>query len=239
VTVAAIILAANTDSALADADGMASVRRIADVAWSGGATPIIVVAHDPEGTVATALAGSPVTLAEPAPTEAGPAGQMAHGIDVALGIVRETGGALIWPARMTWVGPETVTSLIEAHGPNAGALLTPTFDDAPGWPILLPLEALPALRAVGADRMPPTIPAELAAAGVPQRLLALGDPGTTHDRETPRSDLPPYAGPSEPAGGHVHEWGAVMADEPDDGPLEGPALAPYGQAVALDPDQPG
>ena len=31
----------------------------------------------------------------------------------------------------------------------------------------------------------------------------------------------------------------MMADEPDDGPLEGPALAPYGQAASLDPDQPG
>ena len=157
-TVAAIILAASPESALADADGMPSVRRIADVAWSGGATPIIVVAHDPEGAVATALAGSPVTLAEPAPIEQGPAGQMIRGIEVALATVRETSGAFIWPSRMAWVGPETVTSMIEAHGPAAGALLTPTFDDEPGWPVLLPLEALPALRAVAPDRMPPTIP---------------------------------------------------------------------------------
>lgn len=230
-TVAAIILAANPESALADADGMPSVRRIADVAWSGGAVPIVVVAHDPAGTVATALAGAPVTLAEPAPIESGPVGQMVRGIEVALAEVKETSGALIWPARMVWVGPETVTSLIEAHGPSADALLRPTFDDAPGWPLLLPLESLAALQAVGAGVMPPTIPAELVAAGVAQRLLTLGDPGTTHDRDTLRSELPPYAGPSEPAGGHVHEWGAMMADEPDDGPLEGPALAPYAPAA--------
>ena len=238
-TVAAIILAASPESALADADGMAAVRRIADVAWSGGATPIIVVAHDPAGAVAAALAGAPVTLAEPAPVEAGPAGQMIRGIEVALAEVRDTSAALIWPSRMAWVGPETVTSLIEAHGPVADALLTPTFDDAAGWPVLMPLDALPALRALGPDRAPPTIPSDLVAAGVQQRLFALGDPGTTHDRETPRSDLPPYTGPLEPAAGHVHEWGAMMADEPDDGPLEGPALAPYGQAAALDPEQPG
>lgn len=238
-TVAAIILANSPESALADADGMPSVRRIADVAWSGGATPIVVVAHDPNGAVAAALAGSPVTLAEPAPIEHGPAGQMVRGIEVAMEIVQETSGAFIWPSRMAWVGPETVTSMIEAHGPAAGALLTPTYDDEPGWPVLLPLDALPALRAVAPDRMPPMIPPDLVASGVEQRLFALGDPGTTHDRDTPRADLPPYAGPSEPAGGHTHEWGAVMADEPDDGPLEGPALAPYGQAAALDPDQPG
>jgi hypothetical protein len=129
--------------------------------------------------------------------------------------------------------------MIEAHGPSAGALLTPTYEEEPGWPVLLPLEALPALRAVAPDRMPPAVPPDLVASGVKQRLIALGDPGTTHDRDTPRADLPPYAGPSEPAGGHVHEWGAVMADQPDDGPLEGPALAPYGQAVEVDPDQPG
>ena len=28
----------------------------------------------------------------------------------------------------------------------------------------------------------------------------------------------------------------MTADEPDDGPLEGPALAPYGQAAATDVD---
>ena len=42
----------------------------------------------------------------------------------------------------------------------------------------------------------------------------------THDRAVARADLPPYAGPSAPAGGHVHEWGDTIADDPDDGPLE-------------------
>jgi CTP:molybdopterin cytidylyltransferase MocA len=235
VTVAAIILASSTESALADADGLPAVRRIADVAWSGGATPIVVVAHDPDGTVAAALAGSPVTLAEPAPDEVGPAGQMARGIEVAAATVRETTGALIWPARMTWVGPETVTSLIEAHGPGAAALLVPTFDDEPGWPVLVPIGALPALRAVDPTRMPPAIVEDLAAS-LERRAFALGDPGVTHNGSVARSDLPPYAGPSEPAAGHVHEWGDTIADDPDDGPLEGPALAPYGQAGGPDPD---
>jgi len=235
VTVAAIVLAASTESALADADGLPAVRRIADVAWSGGATPIVVVAHDPDGAVAAALAGSPVTLAEPAPDEVGPAGQMARGIAVATETVRETTGALIWPAPMTWVGPETVTSLIEAHGPGAAALLVPTFDDEPGWPVLLPISALPALRAVDPARMPPGIVEDLATS-LERRPFALGDPGVTHDRGVARADLPPYAGPSEPAGGNVHEWGDTIADDPDDGPLEGPALAPYGQAGGMDPD---
>ena len=228
-TVAAIILAASPEGAVADADGLPSVRRIADAAWSGGASPVVVVAIDPDGSVAAALAGAPVTLAEPAPPEDGPKAQIVRGIEVALAEVRETTGALIWPARLTWVGPETVTSLIEAHGVAADRLLAPTFEGDRGWPVLLPIAGLEALRAVGADRMPPDVITDLEAAGLASTELDLGDPGTTHDRSTPRMDLPPYVGPSGPAGGHVHEWGAGLA-EAEDGPLRGPALAPFAPA---------
>jgi CTP:molybdopterin cytidylyltransferase MocA len=231
VTVAAVILAASPESALADADGLSAVRRIADVAWSGGATPVIVVSSDPDGRVAAALAGSPVTLAEPAPAEHGPAAQMARGADVARAEVTGTDGVLLWPARLTWVGPETVTSLIELHGTDPGSLLRPTWDDEPGWPSLLPTAALDALRAVAPDRLPPDVLADLVAGGLRAHPVDLGDPGATIDRSTPRADLPPYVGPVEPVAGHVHEWGAAVAEAPDDAPLEGPALAPFGQAA--------
>ncbi len=231
-TVAAVILAATPESALADADGSPGARRIADAAWAGGATPIIVVCLDPDGAVATALAGAPVTLAEPAPPELGPRGQMARGADVARAEIDDTDAVLLWPARMAWVGPETVTSLIELHGVAPDALLRPTWDGQPGWPVLLPVSALEALRAVAADRMPSDVLLDLIAGGVPARLVALGDPGVAFDVGTARADLPPYIGPEEPAAGHVHEWGAAQADGSDDGPLEGPALAPYAQAAA-------
>ena len=234
-TVAAVILAATPESALADADGLASARRIADAAWSGGASAIVVVAADPAGGVAAALTGAAVTLAEPAPVEAGPAGQMARGIDVALTEIREATGALVWPARMTWVGPETVTSLIEAHGVTPDALLVPIHDGAAGWPVLVPVAAAGALRSVPADRMPAAVVDELVASGVRRLELSLGDPGTTHDRDTPRDELPPYVGPVDPPAGHVHEWGAALADAPDDGPLEGPSLAPYAPAGSSEP----
>jgi CTP:molybdopterin cytidylyltransferase MocA len=234
VTVAAVILSASPEGAVADADGLPAVRRIADTAWSGGATPIVVVSADPDGAVAAALAGASVTLAEPAPTDAGPSAQIARGIDVALSEVRETTGVLVWPARLTWVGPETVTSLIEAHGVVDGMLL-PTIEGEAGWPVLLPIDSLDVLRGVGRDRMPADIVADLRAAGVRSTELDLGDPGTTHDRSTARADLPPYVGPSGPAGGHVHEWGAGLA-EAEEGPLEGPSLAPYAPAGATDAD---
>jgi hypothetical protein len=92
---------------------------------------------------------------------------------------------------------------------------------------------------VAANRLPDDVLGEVINGGVAEQLLELGDPGTTHDISHARASLPPYVGPTEPAGGHVHEWGAAAAELSDDTPLEGPALAPYGQAAAEDPEQPG
>jgi len=238
-TVAAVVLAASTESALADADGLPAVRRIADVAWSGGAVPLVVVAADPAGTLAAALAGAPVTLAEPAAIAGGPAAQIVRGIEVAMREIEGTDAALVWPARLGWVGPETITSLIEAHGTMPGEILRPSYEGERGWPALVPVGHLGLLRSVAPDRMPDAILDEVVAAGARETALELGDPGVTHDLSVARRDLPPYVGPGAPAGGHVHEWGAAAAEVPDEGPLEGPALAPYGQAADEDPDQSG
>ena len=237
-TVAAVILAATPASALADVEGTPNVRRLVDVAWAGGAVPVVVTAPDPDGSVVRALAGASATYAEPAPANVGPVGQICRAIDVAREAVSETSAALVWPARMAWVDAETVTSLIEAHGTDDGAVLRPTYGGEAGWPALVPLVHLEVLRALPADRMPADLLAELATR-VPTRLVELGDPGAVHDIETARGDLPEYDGPPQPAGGHVHEWGSGAAEMHDDGPLEGPALAPYGQAAAEVPDQPG
>jgi hypothetical protein len=108
---------------------------------------------------------------------------------------------------MTWPDPETITSLIEGHGTDPGAVLRPRFDDEAGWPVLLPVAGLERLRALGADRMPGELIDDLAASGWPVRTVDLGDPGAVRDGSVPRSELPAYRGPSEPASGHVHEWG--------------------------------
>jgi CTP:molybdopterin cytidylyltransferase MocA len=226
VTVAAVILAASAESALSDVEGLPRVRRLVDVAWSGGATPIVVVAPDREGSVTAALREAPVTLAEPAPVDEGPVAQIARGIEVAVGITSEIDGALVWPARMVWVGPETITSLIEAHGMSPGAILRPTFEAEAGWPVLLPTAQLGRLRTLPADRMPAELIDELVAAGAPEVRLDLGDPGSIHDAAVARSELPPYVGPPEPAAGHTHEWGEELA-ESDRGPLTGPDHAPF------------
>ncbi len=237
-TVAAIILSARPQGAVELVDGVPRVRRLADVAWAGGAVPIVVVSGDPDGAVAASLAGAPVTLAEPAPMEAGSVGQICRGSDVARDEVRDTDGLLVWPARMQWVDPETITSLIEAHGTEPDAVLRPSFNGEPGWPVLLPTSAAESLRAQPADFAPDDLVAGVVASGAGVRHLELGDPGVTHDSSVARDDMPPFHGPPEPAAGHVHEWGSVAAERPDDSPLEGPPLAPYGLVEGKDSGPP-
>ena len=64
-TVAAVILYARPEGALADAAGRPAVRRAVESAWAGGATPIVVVSFDPDGAVAAALEG---LISEAGPT---------------------------------------------------------------------------------------------------------------------------------------------------------------------------
>jgi CTP:molybdopterin cytidylyltransferase MocA len=231
-TVAAVILAASPDSALGDVEGVPRVRRLADVAWSGGAVPVIVVAPEAAGRVAAALAESAATWVSPAPVEAGPVGQILRGIDAAFDAVTETDAAIVWPARLQWVDAETITSLIEAHGQHPAFVLRPTYAGEAGWPVLVPRSEVDRLRAVAADRMPPDVIEDLLSAGAFEWRIDLGDPGVTHDASVSRGDLPAYQGPPGPASGH-HEWGAAVAADAaaaTDPALDGPGLAPYGQA---------
>ncbi|MEO8207476.1 MAG: NTP transferase domain-containing protein [Chloroflexota bacterium] len=222
-TVAAVLLAASPDRALADAAGVPRIRRIAAAAWSGGATPIIVVVPDPDGTVALALSGASVSMVEPVAVEAGPVGQIVRGIEAAVDEISATAAVLIWPARMCWVGPETVTSLVEAHGLHPNSVIRPTYHGTPGWPVLMPLAAASTLRDLSPVAMPDELIASLIAIGIPDLTLDLGDPGTVVDGDTDRSALPAYEGPGEPS--RTPEWGAVVAATPDDAPLESPPTA--------------
>ncbi len=189
-TVAAVILAAQPASALRDVEGVPNARRLADTAWAGGALPIVVVSSDPDGAVARALAGSAAVLATPAPAESGPVGQICRGIDAAWAEVDGTDAALVWPARMGWVDAETVTSLIEAHGADRAAILRPAFRGDAGWPVLVPVAHLEALRTLDPGLMPgPLVEALVAVVGGAtgggreRSIVELGDPG---DHPRPR-----------------------------------------------------
>lgn len=211
-TVAAVILSATTQNALSDTLGQPRVRRLVDLAWSGGALPVVVVTPDPDGAVAASLQGTEAVACSPAPIEAGPVGQMIRGAELAAAEVRETTAALIWPARMVWVGPETITSLIEAHGPDPASVLLPGWQGEPGWPVLVPLAHLDTMRAIAPDLMPLDVIHALVGV-VPARVIEVGDPGVIHDADTARDDLPAYQGPPDPPAGHTHEWGADVTAE--------------------------
>src|SRR5918995_380509 len=99
-TVGAVILAASVQSALADAIGQPRVRRLVDIAWAGGALPVVVVAPDHDGDVARAIAETEASWGSPAPSEAGPAGQMVRGAEHAVEAVHDTTAVLLWPARV-------------------------------------------------------------------------------------------------------------------------------------------
>jgi CTP:molybdopterin cytidylyltransferase MocA len=213
-TVAAVILAATDEDAVAPTEGQPRVRRLVDIAWAGGALPVIVVSPDPDGAVARALAGSAAVLAQPAGKQGGLLGQIRLGTEAARAEVRDLGAILVWPSSMTWVGPETVTSLIEAHGVDRDLVLQPTWQGQTGWPVLIPLTRLVELEGTTADRPPPLVIGDLIER-VPSRALDLGDPGVLHDVGTPRSDLPPYEGPPDPPAGHTHEWGDDVVAEAD------------------------
>ncbi len=231
-TVAAVVLFARLEGALADAAGRSAARRIVESAWAGGATPIVVVSFDDaEGGVSSTLAGSPAVLAEPAPVETGPVGQIARGMRVAADKVTETDACLIWPGRMAWVDAETVTSMIEAHGAHREAILRPRFNDVIGWPALIPVSMLASFAEQDATLMPDELLADMIAAGAALEVIDTGDPGVAHDISTSMDALPEYQGPPEPVAGAAPEWGAAAAEMADDVPLEGPALAPYSQAA--------
>jgi CTP:molybdopterin cytidylyltransferase MocA len=191
------------------------VRRLADVAWSGGATPVIVCSFDPDGAVAAALANAEAELVEPVPAERGPVAQIVNGIEAAVGKVHETDAALVFPARLAWVDAETVTTLIAAHGDDRDSVTRPAWQGDPGWPALVPVRHLDAFRTLAPTRMPHELLEDLEAAGVPFRVIESGDPGVTIDVLTPRADLPPYEGPPRPADEHAHEWGVADVDQPD------------------------
>jgi CTP:molybdopterin cytidylyltransferase MocA len=184
-------------AALADADGEPAIRRVVQAAWSGGALPIIVVADDPEGRLAAGISGLPATLTQPGPAEPPGVTWFANGLRAAALAVTESTAGLLWPFRYVWVDPETVTSLVEAHGTGPAEIIRPAWLGQVGFPILTPMELTDSLAALAPVHGREAVES-LVAQGAAYRVLELGDPGIVHDAATPRSALPGYQGPPQP-----------------------------------------
>jgi len=218
VTVAAVILVPETNAALAPADGEPVLRRLAQTAWSGGAIPTVVVAPGAPEELRSAVADLAITLVGPSSADPHGIAWFVTGMRTALSTVAETSAALLWPFRFAWVDPETITSLVEAHGAATDSIVRPVYGGQPGFPILIPVSLLERLAGLSGQRGEEAVQS-LVSAGVPVRLVELGDPGIVHDLATPRADLPSYQGPPEPAGGPPPEWNsAVAADAADPRP---------------------
>jgi hypothetical protein len=209
-TVAAIVLVPDNAVALGDADGEPAIRRLVHAAWSGGALPIVIVGDDSDGKLAETLAGLPITLSQPGPDEPKGVAWLVHGLRAAREAVAETTAGLLWPARCAWVDPETVTSLVEAHGPGADLIIRPAWTGQPGFPILVPVHLEERLL-THPELHGYQVVEQLIAEGMPNRVLELGDPGIVFDLATPRSGLPEYQGPPEPTAGAPAEWNAELA----------------------------
>ncbi|MGD0017681.1 MAG: NTP transferase domain-containing protein [Candidatus Limnocylindrales bacterium] len=216
-TVAAVILVPEPPVALAPADGEPALRRVAQVAWSGGALPTVVVAPEVPEEMRQAVADLGVTLASPTPDEPRGIAWFVRGMRTAIATVAETSAALLWPFKFVWVDPETVTSLVEAHGATPDAIVRPAYGGQPGFPILIPVALVDRLAALSGQHGEEAVQS-LMAAGVPVRQIELGDPGIVHDIGTPRRDLPSYQGPPEPAGGPPPDWNSALAAQAGDPP---------------------
>ncbi len=126
-TVAAVILSATADGAVADTLGQPRVRRLADLAWSGGALPIVVAGTRPGWPSSPPHWSGPRRSTAPLPRpKPGPSGQMVRGTELAMDEVSDTSAVLLWPARMTWVGPG------DDHVAHRGPWDGPRIDAAAG-----------------------------------------------------------------------------------------------------------
>ena len=241
-TVAAVILSATAEGALADTLGQPRVRRL--VTSPGRAAPCRSSScpRTPEARSRRRSPGPRRSTAPPAPVEDGPPARWSVAPRLALAEVRDTTAVLLWPARMTWVGPETVTSLIEAHGTDRATRSCARRGTAsPGWPVLVPVAHLDA----PARRRPPTgcRPTSIddLVDGAPD--AAWSRSATRASSTTPTTalaDLPPYEGPPDPPAGHTHEWGDdVETAASTRRPGEGRACAPFPQAAVEGADPTG
>lgn len=227
-TVAAVVLTPPLEQALRPVGGVAAIRRIADVAWAGGAFPIVIVPEADDSTgvspepaaaeLAAPLSGAPGTVIAEWAEADGAVSRLGHGVAVARAEVDGTDAVLVWPGRSVHVDAETVTSLIEAHGVDPAAVLVPSYDGTPGWPILVPIEAAETVL------RPSEIPlaellAALRGAGRSTKLIELGDPGIVHDIDTASAELPAFEGPPAPVGAFSPDWGErVPAADPSPAP---------------------
>ena len=167
-TVAAVILAASPESALADADGSAAVRRIADAAWSGGATA------DRRGRARSRRIGRGRARGRTGharrarPQAGGPAAQIARGTRRRAGRDprHRRGADLAGADDLGRAGDRHLTDRGARDRSGRRSSARPATG-TPGWPVLLPLAAAARFDPSPPIAMPPDALDDLVPAGSP------------------------------------------------------------------------
>lgn len=122
-TVAALILAEATDG------GAPALARVVDAAWSGGAQPILVA-----GLVAESVPPLPARRA----SSSDPASALAE----ATREVQGTTAIIVLPIAHAGIDPESITTLIAAHGRTPHVPLVAAHEGSIGPVRLLPVEGI-------------------------------------------------------------------------------------------------
>jgi molybdenum cofactor cytidylyltransferase len=154
--VAALVLAAGRgtrmggpNKLMAEVEHKPLLRHAVEAALGSAARPVMVVTGHEASKVEAALAGLDVTLVH------NPA--FAEGLSTSLkaglaALPEETDGALVLLGDMPRVGPALLNRLIDAFGPERGALaVVPVRDGRRGNPVLLPRRFFSEMQSVTGD----------------------------------------------------------------------------------------
>jgi CTP:molybdopterin cytidylyltransferase MocA len=217
-TVAAVVLVPEPQAALAPADGEPALRRLAQTAWSGGASADGGRRVRGPTNCCGRRRRSLGHADQPGPDEPHGIAWFVRGMRTAVATVAETSAALLWPFRFVWVDPETVTSLVEAHGATPEAIIRPAYGGRPGFPILMPVALSSGWRRCRGSGGEEAVESLVEPAGVPMRQIELGRPGDRPRHGDRRGRSAAYQGPPEPAGGPPPDWNSVLAAQAADQP---------------------
>jgi molybdenum cofactor cytidylyltransferase len=183
--VVGVLLAAGTSSRygdanklLADLDGKPVVRHAAETLLDADLDVVVVLGHEAD-RVRSALVDLDVRFVENPNYERGQSTSVRAGVEA---VARTDADAVVFlPGDMPSVSPETVETLIAAHGAGVGDALAAAHDGRRGNPVLFARRHFADLRGVEGD-----VGGRAVLLGSERSaLVAVDDPGVTADVDTP------------------------------------------------------
>lgn len=166
---------------LIDVEGRSMVSAVAANALAAGLSPVVVVTGHEASSVAAAVSGLNVVLAEnPMPAD-GMAGSIRAGIDA---LDEATDAAMICLGDMPWVRPETMRLLAQTFDDERGrSICRPQYDGQPGNPVIFGRRFFAELKDLAGDRG-----GKIVIQRHPDALVdvTVDDPGVLRDLDIPQ-----------------------------------------------------